>query len=164
MRVPQRSRFPASDNIDEPANMLDVAMLRLQDFIIWTKPYMAGEYRIASETDKRRHIDINADYRADEGVIHVSASLMDLQSTPEQMEAGCRRVLDMMRINIGKGLGGFFSHVGGSFRPSVNGHPADLFGMIGLSCHVYGRSSTDRRFSGAISLQPGEEMEVLSVD
>jgi len=40
--------------IDEPANMLDIAMLRLEDFIIWTKPYMAGEYHIAAETDKRR--------------------------------------------------------------------------------------------------------------
>ena len=46
--------------VDEPANMLDIAMLRLQDFIIWTEPFMAGGYHIAAETDKQRRIDINA--------------------------------------------------------------------------------------------------------
>jgi hypothetical protein len=150
--------------IDEPANMLDIAMLRLEDFIIWTKPYMAGEYHIAAETDRQLHIDINAAYQADEGLIHVSAYLMDLQSTREQLEAGCRRVLHMMRINISKGLGGIFSHVDGSFRPSANGQPANLFGMIGLSCHVYGRSTTDRRFSGAMPLDLDAEMTIRSVD
>lgn len=147
--------------IDEPANMLDIAMLRLQDFIVWTKPYMAAEYHIAAKTDRQRHIDINADYRADEGLIHVSASLFDSQSTSEQMEAGCRRVLGMMRINISKGLGHYFSHVDGSFRPSVNDQPADLLGMIEISCHVYGGSTTDRRFGGAMALKFGEEMEIL---
>ncbi len=150
--------------IEEPVNMLDIAMLRLQDFIIWTKPFMAGEYHIAAQTGRQRHVDINAGYRADDGVIHVSASLFDAQSTIEQMEAGCRRVLSMMRINIGKGLGGLFSHVDGSFHPSVNGQPADLSGMIELSCHVYGGSTSERRFSGALPLQGNEEMEVLSVD
>jgi hypothetical protein len=150
--------------IDEPANMLDIAMMRLEDFIIWTKPYMAGEYHIAAETDKQRHIDINAYYSEDDGVIQVSASLMDLQSTRDQMEAGCRRVLNMMRINISKGLGGIFSHVDGPFRPSANGQPADLFGMIELSCHVSGSSSTDRRFSGAMPLRLGEKMEILTTD
>jgi hypothetical protein len=150
--------------VDEPANMLDIAMLRLEDFIVWTKPNLAAEYHIAGGTDKQRHIDINADYREDDGVIHVSASLMDLQSTPEQMEAGCRRVLNMMRINISKGLGGIFSHVDGSFSPSANGQPANLFGMIELSCHVYGRSSTDRRFGGAMTLEPGAAMELLEVN
>lgn len=150
--------------IDEPANMLDVTMLRLQDFIIWTKPFMAGEYHIAAKTEKQRHIDINASYRQDDGVIHISASLMDLQSTPTQMEAGCRRVLTMLRINVRKGLNYYFSHADGSFRPTANGKPADQFGMIELSCHVYGRSSTDRRFSGAMRLHDDEEMEILSTD
>ncbi len=150
--------------IDEPANMLDIAMLRLENFIIWTKPYMAGEYYVAAETDRRRHIDINVHYSADDGVIHISASMFDLQSSREQMEAGCRRVLTMMRINISKGLGGLFSHVDHSFRPSANGQAADLFGMIDLGCHVFGASTTDRRFSGAMPLRLGEEMEVLSDD
>ena len=150
--------------VDEPANMLDIAMLRLQDFIIWTEPFMAGGYHIAAETDKQRRIDINAHYRADDGVIHVSASLMDLKSTREQMEAGCRRVLTMLRINVSKGLNHVFSHVDGSFRPTASGQPADLLGMITLSCHVYGRSSTDRRFGGAMTLRPGEEMEILSTN
>jgi hypothetical protein len=150
--------------IDEPANMLDIAMLRLADFIFWTQPYMAAEYHVAAETDKQHHIDINAEYRTDDGLIHVSASLMDLRSTHEQMEAGCRRVLNMMRINISKGVGGFFSHVDGSFRPSANGQPANLYGMIELSCHVHGRSTTDRRFSGAMPLNHDAEMEILSVD
>ena len=147
--------------IDEPASMLDIAMLRLDDFIFWTKPFMAGEYHSAAKTDRQRHIDINANYSEDDGLIHVSASLMDLQSTSEQMEAGCRRVLTMMRINISKGLGHMFSHVDGSFSPSANGQPADLSGMITLSCHVYGRSSSERRFGGAVSLKIGEEMEIL---
>ncbi len=150
--------------IDEPANMLDIAMLRLQDFIVWTKPYMSGEYQGAAKTEKRRHIDINASYRADEGVILVSASLFDSQSSSAQMEAGCRRVLSMMRINIGKGLGHYFSHIDGSFRPSVNDQPADLSGMIELSCHVYGGSTTNRRFGGAMALKFGEEMEILYVN
>lgn len=150
--------------IDEPANMLDVTMVRLQDFIIWTKPFMAGEYHSAAKTEKQRHIDINASYRQDEGVIHISATLMDLQSTREQMEAGCRRVLTMLRINISKGLNHLFSHVDGSFRPSANGQPADLYGMIDLSCHVYGQSTTDRRFSGAMPLRLGEKMEILTTD
>lgn len=149
--------------IDEPANMLDIAMLRLQDFIIWTKPYMAAEYHSAAETDRQRHIDINAEYRVDEGVIHVSAWLWDQQSTREQMEAGCRRVLTMLRINISKGLGGLFSHVDGAFRPSANGQPADLFGMIELSCHVWGGDTSDRRFSGR-SPRLDKEMEALSVE
>lgn len=150
--------------IDEPASMLDIAMLRLEDFVFWTKPYMAGEYHSAAKTDKRRHIDINANYSEDEGVIHVSVSLMDLQSTSEQMEAGCRRVLTMMRINISKGLGHIFSHVDSSFSPSANGQPADLSRMITLSCHVYGRSSTERRFGGTMPLKLGEEMEILPND
>lgn len=150
--------------IDEPANMLDIAMLRLEDFIDWTKPNMAAEYHIAAGTDKQHHIDINADYREDDGVIHVSASLMDLQSAPEQMESGCGRVLNMLRINISKGLGDYFSHVDGSFTPSVSGQAANLFGMIKLSCYVYGRSSTDRRFAGVMTLEPGAAMELLRVD
>ena len=120
--------------------------------------------RAAAETDKKRHIDINVHYSADDGVIHISASLFDLQSSREQMEAGCRRVLTMIRINVSKGLGGLFSHVDHSFRPSANGQAADLFGMIDLACHVYGGSTTDRRFSGAMPLRLGEEMEVLSDD
>ena len=150
--------------IDEPASMLDIAMLRLQDFIIWTKPYMAAEYHGAAETDRQRHIDINAEYRVDEGVIHVSASLRDQQSNREQLEAGCRRVLTMLRINIAKGLGRNFSHVDGSFRPTADGQPADLLGMIEVSCHVWGDSTTEHRFSGTMSLKPDNEMEVLSVD
>lgn len=147
--------------IDEPANMLDIAMLRLQDFITWTEPYMSGEYHIAAETDRQLHIDINAEYRADEGVIHVSASQIDLQSTPEQMEAGCERVLTMLRINISKGLHGLFSHVDGSFQPTANDQPAVLHGMIELSCHVYGRSTAERRFGAELSLRSNEEMKIL---
>ena len=147
--------------IDEPASMLDIAMLRLEDFVFWTKPYMAAEYHIAAKTDKQRHVDINAYYSEDKGAIQVSASLMDLQSTNEQMEAGCRRVLTMMRINISKGLGHIFSHVDHSFSPSANGQPADLSGMITLSCYVYGRSTTERRIAGALPLKLGEEMEIL---
>lgn len=150
--------------IDEPADMLDIAMLRLQDFIIWTEPFMEGEYHIAAETEKQLHIDINAQYRADDGVIHVSASLMDLQSTREQMENGCRRVLTMLRINISKGLHRLFSHVDGSFRPTANGEPADMHGMIELSCHVYGRSTTERRFAGEMLLHSGDQMKVLEID
>lgn len=149
--------------IDEPANMLDIAMLRMDDFIFWTKPYMAGEYHIAAETAKQHHIDINASYRANDGVIHVSASVMDRQSTREQMEAGCRRVLNMLRINISKGLGSMFSHTDGSFRPSADGQPANLFGMIELSCRVYGSGSTDRRFSASMPLYHDAEMTIHPV-
>ncbi|MDH3441442.1 MAG: hypothetical protein OEM63_11865 [Gammaproteobacteria bacterium] len=150
--------------IDEPANMLDIAMVRLQDFIFWTKPYMAGEYHIAAGTDKQRHIDINADYRADDGVIHISALLFDSQSSTEQMEAGCRRVLGMMRINVSKGLGRYFSHVDGSFRPSANGQPADLFGMIELSCQVDGGNTNGRQFRGVMPLKLGAEMEIIPIE
>lgn len=149
--------------IDEPANMLDIAMLRIQDFTIWTEPFMAFEYQIAAERDKRRRMDINAAYREDDGVIQISASLMDLESTPAQTEAGCRRVLTMLRINISKGLHRLFSHVDGSYQPSANGQPADRRGMIKLSCHVYGRNSTDRRFGGEMSLEPDGEMEIREV-
>ena len=158
----QRPEFQSL--IDEPANMLDIAMLRLQDFIIWTEPFMASEYHIAAETDQQLHIDINADYRADEGVIHISTSLMDLQSTREQMETGCGRVLTMFRVNLSKELNHIFSHVDGSFRPSAYGQPADLQGMIELGCYVYGRSTADRRFGGAMSLHPNERMKILKTE
>ncbi|MEM8814842.1 MAG: hypothetical protein AAGE85_03390 [Pseudomonadota bacterium] len=150
--------------IDEPANMLDIAMLRLNDFIAWTTPNMAGEYRIAAKLDEPRYMDINASYLAEEGVIHISASLMDLEASREQMEAGCRRVLTMLRINVTKGLHRLFAHVDGSFQPSVNGRPANRSGMVTLSCHVAGQSSHERRFGGAMSLAHDAEMEILAAD
>jgi hypothetical protein len=148
--------------IDEPANMLDIAMLRLQDFIIWTKPHMAFTYQNAVETDKHTDIDINAHYYADEGMIHVSASIRDAQSTREQTEVGCRNVLIALRINLNKN--NFFSHIDGSFRPSANGQRANQADMIKLRCHVNGSGLTDPQFSGAMSLHFDAEMEILPVD
>jgi len=66
--------------MDEPASLLDIGMLRLQDFIIWTKRFMAYEYSSASTTEIR-HIDINAHYAPKDEIIRVTASLMDTRST-----------------------------------------------------------------------------------
>jgi len=154
-----RPEFQAA--INQPANMLDIAMLRIQDFIVWTKPFMAGEYHDAAETEELGHIDINAEYRADDGVILVSATLTDRESTRAQMKAGCERVLYMMRINMSKGLHRLFSHIDGSFTPVVEGQPANLSSMIKLSCSVAGGGSSGHHFRAELPLELDAEMEIL---
>jgi len=132
--------------MDEPASLFDISMLRLQDFIIWTKPNMALTYRISSESEVRS-VDINAFYVAEEEQIRVSVSLMDTQSTPVQMEAGCDSVLGLMKINLLKSLPGLFVHVDGSYPPNLKEMNFNLAELIELSCYVHGRSSSEMRYS-----------------
>jgi hypothetical protein len=132
--------------IHEPASLLDITMLRLEDFITWTKPNMALTYRIDSESEVRS-IDINAYYQPDEQRIQVSVSLMDTQSTSSQMQAGCDGVLNAININLSKSLPGLFIHVDGSYPPGLSESNANLADLIELSCYVYGTSSANVRHS-----------------
>ena len=140
--------------IGEPADMLDIAMLRLQDFVAWTAPNMTLEYQTASGSEIRHQVNVTAYYSKKDGVIVVSASLFDRESSLTQMKAGCQRVLRMMSINVSKSLHRLFSHADGSFRPTVDGEPVDHSSMFSLSCSVYGQSTEDVRFSEEASLRP----------
>lgn len=147
--------------IDEPANMLDISMLRIQDYITWTEPFMGYEYVSAADLNRSQHVDINAAYRADDGVIRITASIMDWQSTEQQIEAGCSRVLGMMRINVSKSLHWLFSHVDGSFYPNDEGKPVDVLEMFELRCYVHGRSTSERRFGAKLLLDTDAAVEAL---
>ena len=131
--------------LDEPANLLDITMLRLQDFIIWTEPNMALTYRMKSESEVRS-ININADYVVESGQIKVSVSVMDTQSTPAQMEAGCDSVLEAIHINLTKSLPGLFIHVDDSYPLELEEMNFNFAELIELSCYVHGTSSTEVRY------------------
>ena len=144
--------------MNEPASLFDVAMLRLQDFIIWTRPYMLGTYRIESVSEVR-NIDINAIYVPDDSRIKVSASVFDGRSTQEQMDAGCGSVLASMKINLLKNLPGLFIHVGGSYPANFPDRNFNFADLIELSCFVYGTSTTEVRYNTRIPLALGKTTE-----
>ena len=129
--------------VNERASMLDIVMLRLQDYIFWQKQFMPGEYHIAGKTAKQPHIDMNASYHADDGYILLSASLMDLESAPDQIKAGCDALITRMRINLYKSLPGLFIHTDGRFPPNSEALQSDMANLIQLKCSVHGGSTTE---------------------
>ena len=129
--------------INEPASMLDVGMLRLDNLTIWFRGAVGLYWR---------HVDINSEYDPDTDRIYISISASDTSSTAEQMSDGCREALRQLGIVISKSLPDLFQHVGyrNPMEPKELG--STLHGMVELSCSVYGRSSSDLRFHATQAL------------
>jgi hypothetical protein len=123
--------------INEPASMLDVGMVRLENLTTWFKGAVGLYWR---------HVDINSEYDPETDKIYVSISASDTASTAEQMQDGCREALRQLQIVVSKSLPDLFRHVG--YRNPMEPKELDstLRGMFEFSCSVYGRSSSDIRF------------------
>jgi hypothetical protein len=122
---------------NEPASLFDISLLRLQDYIVWTRRYMVGEYNHSAQADIG-HMDINAYYVPDEARIVMSYSVRDTTSTPEQMQEGCERVLDISQINLLKNVPGVFIHEDGSWPPGLKESGFNLANLVRLQCYVWG--------------------------
>ena len=129
--------------INEPASMLDVGMVRLDNLTTWFRGAVGLYWR---------HVDINSQYDPDTDRISISITTMDTTSTAEQMKDGCREALQQLQIVVMKSLPDLFQHVGYSnpMEPEKLGNT--LRGMVELSCSVYGRSSSDLRFHATQAL------------
>ena len=138
--------------INEPASMLDVGMVRLDNLTTWFEGAVGLYWR---------HVDINSEYDPDTDRIYISISVTDTSSTAEQMNDGCREALRQLGIVISKSLPELFRHVG--YRNPMEPKELDstLRGMFEFSCSVYGQSSSDLRFHatqvlGATKMTIGE--------
>lgn len=126
--------------INEPASMLDVGMVRLDNLTTWFRGAVGLYWR---------HVDINSQYDPDTDRISISITTMDTTSTAEQMKDGCREALQQLQIVVLKSLPDLFQHVGYSNPMEPEKLGATLRGMIQLRCTVWGRSTADVRFDAS---------------
>lgn len=131
---------------DEPATLLDVAMIRLDDLSDEFENRVGLHW---TEGDKMKWFkaEINSYYEPDDDKIYVSFLEMSSEPNEEQMAEGCRNAMSQMNIWLMKSLSSMFGHVGHE-DPSM---PADfssgLKDLFEIRCYFSsGRDTSEGRF------------------
>lgn len=131
---------------NEPATLLDIAMVRLDDL---TDEFenRVGLYWTEGDETKFFKAEINSYYEPDDDKIYVSLLAMNSEARERQMEEGCRNAMSQMNIWLLKSLHRMFSHVGYE-DPS---RPADFYSglkeLFEIRCHFSsGRDTSEGRF------------------
>ena len=137
---------------DEPATLFDLGMFRLERSIAYSQESIESLYARHAQADPIASW-ASVSYSARDDMIRVGAGFMDEQSSEEQMEAGCREVLRMWRINVSKTAWKFFAHYGGEGRPTAPPMGPGLYDRIILRCYVSGNSTADGRFWATMPLR-----------
>lgn len=132
--------------VSEPATLLDVAMIRLDDLTDEFENRVGLHWTDGEETSWFK-AEINSQYEPDDDRIYVSFLVMNSEASEEQMAEGCRNAMNQMNIWLMKSLPGMFLHVGVD-DPSV---PPDLYTglkeMFELRCYFSSsRSTAEGRF------------------
>jgi len=131
---------------NEPATLLDVAMVRLDDL---TDEFenRVGLYWTEGDEMAFFKAEINSNYEPDDDKIYVSFLVMSSEAVEEQMAEGCRNAMSQMNIWLVKSLHRMFPHVGYE-DPSM---PADFYvglkDMFEIRCYFSsGRDTSEGRF------------------
>lgn len=141
--------------MNQPANLFDLGMYRLEAFAHGSSEYMTSLYKRGAETDHKMTYgsgNIHARYDPDDDMIYVSFSVADEQATEQQMENGCRETLRLLRINTSKSIWRMFAHYGQE-RDNPNKALLDLlYEKFELRCWIHDYQSNGR-FWASLPLQ-----------
>jgi hypothetical protein len=122
---------------DEPATLLDIGMVRLDNLTGEFGRRVGLYWTTASDTKEAFRADINSWYDAKDDKIYVHFFVMDSAAVDAQMKEGCAMAMEQMSIWIWKSLPGMFLHEGFDNTDGAATQPysavADLFE---LSCYV----------------------------
>lgn len=133
--------------MNEPATLLDVAMLRLDRLTHEFRERVGLSWTTDDGGKQLFRAEVNARYEPDDDKIYVSFSAMNSTPTPAQMEEGCTEAFFQMSIWLSKGWPQIFLHTGyvdPDQPPNMNDA---LREMIVLRCYFSSsRSSAEGRF------------------
>lgn len=135
---------------DEQASLFDLGMFRLELHVSHSHESVHTIYSKNAEIDPISSW-VSTTYSSRDKMIRVATGFMDNESSPDQMEAGCRAVLRMLRISVSKTTWRFFSHYGEEDARSVQG--PDLYDQIVLRCYVSREDSSQGRFWATMPLK-----------
>ena len=132
--------------LDEPASLLDIAMVRLDDL---TDEFenRVGLYWTEGDEIKFFKAEINASCDPDDDKIYVSFLAMNSEADAGQMEEGCRNAMSQMSIWLLKSLHRVFPHV----EYEVPSMPADFYSglkeLFEIRCYFSSaRDTSEGRF------------------
>lgn len=137
---------------DEPATLFDLGMLRLELSIAHSQELVESLYSRHAQADPIASW-ASVSYSVRDDMIRVGAGFMDERSSEEQMEAGCREMLRMWRINVSKTVWRFFAHYGEEHGSPAPPSGPDIYDRIILRCYVSGNSTADGRFWATMPLR-----------
>lgn len=104
--------------LDEPANLMDLGILRLESGLDQVADVIAGSYFFGGGVEDVL-VFTSADYdeKDDKIIVRIAIDLTDGKNA----EAGCRRVLDMQSRQIAYFVNTLFSHFGSrkAFSPDI---------------------------------------------
>ena len=132
--------------VSEPATMLDIGMIRLDDL---TDEF---ERRVGlgwTEGDQRRWFtaEVGSRFYPDSDTIVVSFSVMNSEPNEQQMAEGCREAMGQMNIWLMKSLPGLFQHAGHELAPLPDGVYESLVDMFVIRCYFSSsRDTSEGRF------------------
>ena len=146
--------------INEPATLLDVGLVRLDDL---TDEFenRVGLHWTEGEQMKWFNAEINSYYDSDEPKIVVSFLIMSSEPSQEQMEDGCRNAMSQMRIWLLKSLPGMFLHEGFEDPSVPDDFYSGLLDMIEISCYFSSsRDTSQGRFRASHKLSDSGPFEM----
>lgn len=131
--------------MDEPASLFDIGMLRLQKLATWAESHVGYSYTLRDKL-KPMSRNISAHYDADVDKIYVTFFAMDESGSEPELEEGCRKALNQLRIVVSKSVPGVFRHSGSADPAEPTALAHTLHDMFELRCYVSGHDSSDGRF------------------
>lgn len=137
--------------MDQPATVFDLGMFRLELWAFRSEDVMAAQFRDQTATTPKA-VSFAATYDAERDFIRLSTTVMDARASDAEMEAGCRAVMRVMRINGSKTLWRVFAHYGEETEPAAQPMIEALYDRVELHCLVTGLSSAEPRFSASMPL------------
>ena len=142
----------------EPASLFDVGMMRLQSLTSWAESQVGFAWTLHGKL-KPVGKGINASYSYEDDRIYVVIYAMDEAATEVQMQEGCQKALQQLRIVVIKSLPQLFHHDGFDSPTEPINFFHTLFNMFELRCYVSGHDSSAGRFWATQSLG-AEEMTI----
>jgi hypothetical protein len=142
----------------EPASLFDVGMIRLQSLTRWAESNVGFAWTLHGKL-KPVGKGINAHYSFEDDRIYIVIYAMDEAATEVQMQEGCQKALQQLRIVVVKSLPQLFQHNGFDSPTELTNLFHSLVNMFELRCYVSGHDSSVGRFWATQSLD-AEEMTI----
>lgn len=125
---------------DEPATLLDIGMVRLDNLTREFGSRVGLYWTTASGAKEAFRADINSWYDAKEDKIHVHFHVADSAAVEAQMKEGCEMAMEQISIWILKSLPGMFLHAGFDNTVAAATRPYDAVAdLFEISCYVSAR-------------------------
>jgi len=121
---------------DEPASLLDIGMIRLDNLARDFGRRVGVYWTTASGTKEAFRADISTWYDAKDDKIHIHFFVMDSVAVDAQMKEGCEMAMEQISIWIWKSLPGLFLHAGHDNTVEAATPFNAIADLIEISCYI----------------------------